>query len=638
VGIVGENLKTIIPVHATIANQPIDATMEQADGHTTGTANDITPGTGYVTPDTRNKFLLGADRTLASGNGSSSDAAGVAGGAAPAGSPGPRGSAGSMSHTIASGDMPSHSHQINISASATHGHGTTVGTSTDGSHQHGGVNFTRASNFTSVSLFTSANQLGTASYPSTSGGTDAQTQPAHSGSTSTAGAHTHTATLSNAGSGTACDIRPGHVGIVHVIKIKRVGLVSVQLARAVPYYATAANEALPAGYSLADGSTLAAGTHDVPASQCDVNGNYVLADMRNKFALGADATKAPGTAAALGDTSASAPGPLGTGGNHQLTVAVGNLPAHGHSGTLASDGSHTHNWSITAHSSHSHTTDSSGFAMNVSNGVEPYRGGSSTTIPTTAGVAGAGTHAHTFSPVSDLNHGHTVSASSTGGLGDTLSGGAYDQRPRYCGVVWIVRTKATGLVGLPLKAIVALDATAANEAIPADLEYCDGRTLSPGTHDIGGGGSSFVLPDLRNRRKLGADPTQTFQSAGSISAGPGPGALGGAHTAQLTNANTPAHTHGASTDTAAAHNHTSSSLVAIWDLAGNSGENLTYTNAIFTTGATVASDSHAHTVTIVSASGHDHGTTMDSTATGSGGTWDIRTVFLGTVLCMKVRN
>jgi hypothetical protein len=223
-GFIGEHLKTIIPIHATIANQPMpDSTYEACDGHSTSTTNDITPGTAYATPDTRNKFLHGADRTLAPGaTGSSSDAAGVAGGAAPAGSPGPRGTAGSMSHAISATDMPAHTHQINVTAATGHDHGTTAAASSNAGHAHASASaaFTWQSGYNSQAIWTSANSLGLAIYIQAVGGTDSQTQAAHTLATpNTTGDHSHTVTIAAAGSGTAADIRPGHVGLVHVMKV-----------------------------------------------------------------------------------------------------------------------------------------------------------------------------------------------------------------------------------------------------------------------------------------------------------------------------------------------------------------------------------------------------------------------------------
>jgi len=217
------------------------------------------------------------------------------------------------------------------------------------------------------------------------------------------------------------------------------------------------------------------------------------------------------------------------------------------------------------------------------------------------------------------------------------------------------------LISLPLKAIVGLDATAANEAIPSDLEYCDGRTLSAGTHDIGGGVSSFTLPELRNRRLLGADPTKGFGVAGDLTdtpgGGPGPGATGGASTGAPGNTHMPPHSHSASTDAFGGHNH-------VWTVFGSgghlhgpsNGQAFLGTNSSGLTrsyitsgsiadmaieqaaGATSTNDNHNHVVTITPLGAHAHGSAVDSANAGSGTTFDIRSVFVGTVWCMKVRN
>jgi hypothetical protein len=81
---------------------------------------------------------------------------------------------------------------------------------------------------------------------------------------------------------------------------------------------------IPSGFSTIEGQTIAAVDHDFPG----ISTSVTLPDLRNRFLLGADSAKAPGTAAvAVGspsiNTAAGAPGPQGTGGENQhlLTVA-----------------------------------------------------------------------------------------------------------------------------------------------------------------------------------------------------------------------------------------------------------------------------------------------------------------------------
>jgi len=220
-GRVGEYLKVVIPWHVTLQNQSLpDSTYAICDGSVVLAANHDLGGGNYTLPDMRNKFAHGADRTLASGSGSSNDGNGTPGGAAPAGSPGPRGSAGSMSHTLSSGEMPVHSHQMNVTTDPAHSHGGSVGTGSGGSHAHSTgfrTFFVRANGThqTGTNAGTGQNQ-GADSWANT----DSPAQPNHGGSTGSAGAHGHTVTIGNAGSGTAMDIRPRYHGLVYIMRVK----------------------------------------------------------------------------------------------------------------------------------------------------------------------------------------------------------------------------------------------------------------------------------------------------------------------------------------------------------------------------------------------------------------------------------
>lgn len=231
------------------------------------------------------------------------------------------------------------------------------------------------------------------------------------------------------------------------------GLIAVALGRAIPWYATQANETPPSGYVYAQGQVLHAGEHDFPASQCigGAGTDYQVADLRNKFVLGADITKAAGLAAALGDTNASAPGPMGAGGLNGFTIATANLPVHSHTGSLSSglgadSGDHAHGWSISGHGAHSHSDDSGfAFATAASNWGQNTTSGTYATPVTVGDRAGTTAsdpgHSHSLAPGADDSHAHTMSISSSGGVGDVLGGNPYDQRPRFCAVVWIVKVK-----------------------------------------------------------------------------------------------------------------------------------------------------------------------------------------------------
>jgi microcystin-dependent protein len=90
--------------------------------------------------------------------------------------------------------------------------------------------------------------------------------------------------------------------------------------------------------------------------------------------------------------------------------------------------------------------------------------------------------------------------------------------------------------------------------VPTGFEICDGRSISEANHDFGAIGT-VVLPDMRNRFVIGADPDTAIGTAGvaashadvnNADGAPGPQGLGGSNTATLTVAQMPAHTHAGS--------------------------------------------------------------------------------------------
>src|SRR5688572_29266719 len=92
------------------------------------------------------------------------------------------------------------------------------------------------------------------------------------------------------------------------------------------------------------------------------------------------------------------------------------------------------------------------------------------------------------------------------------------------------------LLSVPLKTVLMYHADLQGEAIPVSYEICDGRLLTAGEQDINPG-STYQLPDLRNRFPLGADLTKaagaTGNTGGSATDGPGPKGVGGAHSKSL---------------------------------------------------------------------------------------------------------
>lgn len=155
-------------------------------------------------------------------------------------------------------------------------------------------------------------------------------------------------------------------------------MIAAPLKSVIAWYATAQNETPPGnGWEVCDGRTL-----DATQQEINPGGTYVLPDLRNRFLLGADRTLAPGTPGDPDNDAASAPGPEGAGGVHAKTLASTEIVPHTHS-------------------------------LNQQ-------------------LAGAVTNAP---PGGTTRPSGTTSTSSAGG------GSAYDQRPRYCGLVFLMRVK-----------------------------------------------------------------------------------------------------------------------------------------------------------------------------------------------------
>jgi hypothetical protein len=275
------------------------------------------------------------------------------------------------------------------------------------------------------------------------------------------------------------------------------------------------SEAVPQGWALCDGTTYTAGQHDIGGG----GASYTVPDLRNRFVLGADATKAAFNGGGLTNANTDGPGPKGSGGVHARTLTTTELPAHTHGGSTDSQGSHTHAGSTTdvggAHShtasetsagSHAHSgsstsavaghthsggsTGSAGSHSHVLTGntvitsvsnlsiANQWNGGANVQIPANASggtgtvsialdgvhthtvsipsdgghshtvtLVADGTHTHTITVSSDTGHTHTFSVAAGGGHTHTVtttstgSGAAFDTRPRYYGIVFIIKIK-----------------------------------------------------------------------------------------------------------------------------------------------------------------------------------------------------
>jgi microcystin-dependent protein len=204
---------------------------------------------------------------------------------------------------------------------------------------------------------------------------------------------------------------------------------------------------------------------------------------------------------------------------------------------------------------------------------------------------------------------------------------------------------------------------------PPGYEICDGRTLTSGQHDFGGG--SLLLPDLRNKYTLGADITKTdgtFVSAGGdpVSDSPGIGGSGGSNRVTLATADIPSHSHTVSGNTGNSnvslnHSHTgttggeNSSLghahgidyhIDVGIAAGSdfSISGLTFAHPDQAKGPLNTWDGgpgvHTHSFTSDASdlTGHSHPINFASQTTGGGGSHENRPHSVGLLKIMKVKR
>jgi microcystin-dependent protein len=142
-------------------------------------------------------------------------------------------------------------------------------------------------------------------------------------------------------------------------------------------------------------------------------------DLRDRFIMG---------------TSGSGEDPGSTGGQDTVTLALANLPAHSHTGSLGTGGS-SHNHTLNSISSdfnhtHSLNTQAVSMAQNLADGYSDDIADSRSSVTTGSG----GAHSHsTLSVGNEGAHTHSV----TGGLWG--SGGSYDNRPAYYKLAFIMK-------------------------------------------------------------------------------------------------------------------------------------------------------------------------------------------------------
>lgn len=166
-------------------------------------------------------------------------------------------------------------------------------------------------------------------------------------------------------------------------EVRLLQLERLPIGAVIQFFRPTSDYALPDGFEVLDGRTIAPSEHDFTG----ISDPVTLTDMRNAFVLGADADKANGTSAvAVGNTNielaSGAPGPQATGGLNQVTQTLSQMPSHNHGG-----GAHTHTFgrqviqlptgganyliNVRDQRTHSETTDSSAGIITTQGGGAP---------------------------------------------------------------------------------------------------------------------------------------------------------------------------------------------------------------------------------------------------------------------------
>ena len=223
---------------------------------------------------------------------------------------------------------------------------------------------------------------------------------------------------------------------------------AVPIGGVIPWCRPVASEPIPAGYAVADGSTLS--DHGF-----GVAGPITLPDLRNRFVLGASIDVADGSPGTSTDGPGAAPGIGGTGGSQaprstdhthpvSQTVSTSSTGEHTHglSGTTNTTGGHGHQLpfgdagdGLGWQRSWPHVSSTPRDLRLNSYADDRPRGGSVSTYQS----ATAGEHSHSVggSATASGTHAHSVTIDTTAGA----SGTAVDVRPAYVGMLYLIRVR-----------------------------------------------------------------------------------------------------------------------------------------------------------------------------------------------------
>lgn len=223
-------------------------------------------------------------------------------------------------------------------------------------------------------------------------------------------------------------------------------LLSVPLKTVIMISANAANEALPDGYVPCDGATItnpnnADATTWLQDINPGANATFVTPNLNNRYVIGADRTKVVANAGGTADLASDAPGPKGVLGSQVKTLIAAEMPSHWHIATALTNGNHDHGGSTSTSVDGAHGHGSGCHANFVTTVAGTPHGGfggvdRTTEYSNTQGqLSWAGDHSHSGGSDVQGAHTHTITINAIG------SGGSFDMRPRYLGVVFAIKVK-----------------------------------------------------------------------------------------------------------------------------------------------------------------------------------------------------
>jgi microcystin-dependent protein len=240
---------------------------------------------------------------------------------------------GAQTVTLATTDIPSHTHTGTSASNGAHSH--TATTSSDGAHDHGGATGSDGSHTHSFSATTGAG--GSHSHTGT---TDSGGSHTHTGTSDSGGAHTHTYSATTDSSGAHTHFA---VSTENSVSLGDTLTASNYLSDQLAIVADAAYAAVGVATAASIGLTSSNGAHTHTYSGTTASGGAHSHTFTTDSGGSHTHTFTTGTQA---DHTHSVSGTTGSGGSHTHTISSGG--SHTHTLTTSTDGAHTHTFTSDA--------------------------------------------------------------------------------------------------------------------------------------------------------------------------------------------------------------------------------------------------------------------------------------------------